>query len=214
MRKSRILSIILAILLTFTLLCGMVGCSCNTKKSFTVTFNGGEGAVLISGQAVQTVTDASQLKPPVFEKPGYAFDSWSLILSDIKENTTVEALWYSGYRIILNRRYVDTNRSETVTIGYSPLRGDNIKVGYGAKLGALDTLFPSPNIGNEDYEFLCWELVLLDGSIVVLTEDTVFDDSLFTNLNMTEEEAFDMRGKTFNVNPILKFIGKYTPPLN
>lgn len=211
MKKSRILSILLVVLLSFTLVGSMLGCSCSSKKSFTVTFVGGDGAVLVSGKAVQTVTDASQIQPPVFEKPGYAFDSWSLILGDIKEDATVEAIWYSGYRMVLSRRFINVDRNESVTVGYSPMRGDNVKVPYGSKLGALDTLFPEPVVLHEDYEFLRWELVLENGVSVVLTEETVFDDSFFVNLSMSEEQAFDMRGKTFTVNPILRFVGQYAP---
>lgn len=214
MKKSKILSILLALLISVSIFSGLFGCNCSGKEPFTVTFVGGEGAVLISGKAVQEVTDASQIKPPVFERPGYAFDSWSQVLGDIKEDTTVEAVWYSGYKVVLNRRYSDSTRNKTVTIGYDSKRGDTVKIPYGSTLGAMDVLFPAPIIADDDYEFLRWEIVLDNGMSYPLTEETVFNDDLFVGFDMTIDEAFNQRGNTFTVNPILKFIGTNWAPLD
>ena len=215
MKKSKILSILLALLISVSIFSGLFGCNCSGKEPFTVTFVGGEGAVLISGNAVQEVTDASQIQPPVFERPGYAFDSWSQVLGDIKEDTTVEAVWYSGYKVVLNRRYSDSTRNKTVTIGYDSKRGDTVKIPYGSTLGAMDVLFPMPILGDpDDYEFLRWEIVLDNGASFPLTEETVFNDDLFVGFGMTIDEAFNQRGKTFTVNPILKFIGTNWAPSN
>ena len=211
MKKSKILSILLALLISISIFGGLFGCDFAGKKSFTVTFVGGEGAVLVSGKVVQKVTDASQIQPPVFERTGYVFDSWSLVLGDINSDTTVEAIWYSGYRVVLNRRYYDEDRKENITIGYNPKRGDTVKIPYGTRLGGMDALFPEPIIGNEDYEFLRWEIVLNNGKSYPLTEETIFNDDLFVGFGMSAEEAFNQKGKTFTVNPILKHVGMYPP---
>ena len=214
MKKSKILSILLALLISVSIFSGLFGCNCSGKEPFTVTFVGGEGAVLVSGNAVQEVTDASQIQPPVFERPGYAFDSWSHVLGDINSDTTVEAIWYSGYKVVLNRRYNDVARNRNITIGYNSKRGDTVKIPYDSRIGAMDVLFPMPIIADDDYEFLRWEIVLDNGVSYPLTEETVFNDDLFVGFDMTIDEAFNQRGKTFTVNPILKFIGTNWAPLD
>ncbi len=211
MKKSKILSILLALLISMSIFSGVFGCNCSGKESFTVTFVGGEGAVLVSGKAVQTVTDASQIQPPVFERPGYGFDSWSLIILDIKESTTVKAVWYSGYKVVLSRKYVDYERNgKTVVVGYDTRRGDTFKIPYGSRLGAKGTLFPFAESMDGDYEFLRWNLVLDNGKVIALNEETTFNDELFVTFGMTEEQAFNQRGKSLNIKPIMKFIGKYS----
>ncbi len=211
MRKSKILSILLALLIGISVFSGLFGCNCAGKEPFTVTFVGGEGAVLVSGDLVQEVTEASQIQPPVFQRPGYAFDSWSHILEDISEDTTVEALWYSGYKVVLNRRYYDSTRNKNITIGYDSRRGDTVKIPYNTRLGAMDTLFPIPIIADDDYEFSYWEIVLDDGLSYALAEETIFNDDLFVAFGVSVDEVFNERGKTFTVNPILKFVGHYAP---
>ena len=213
MKKSRILSILLTLIISISFFSGIFGCNSSCKKSFTVTFVGGEGAVLVSGKAVQEVTDVSQIQPPIFEREGYAFDSWSHVLEDISGDTTVEAIWYSGYKVKLSRMYYDANRKRNITIGYNPKRGDIVKIPYDTTLGAINTLFPAPIISDEDYEFAYWEIVLENGACYILTEETVFNDNLFTGFGIAADEAFNERGKIFNVNPILRFVGSHWAPL-
>ena len=208
MKRSKILAILLALALSLTVFCGALGCDCTSKQTFTVRFVGGEGAVLVSGKTVQTVEDARDIQPPVFEKQGYVFNGWSVILRDIKEDTTVEALWYSGYKVVLGRRYRDKQRgNREVTIVYST--SNTVAVYYDSTFG--ETLFPKANSADEDYVLAYWELVLDDGRTVELKNGMVFNDELFCQLGMTESEAFNMRGKTLTVNPILKFVGSYAP---
>ena len=211
MRKSRILSTILAIFLCLAVFCG---CQCNEPKTFTVTFDG-DGGVLVSGETVQTVKNASELIPPVFEKPGFAFDNWDLVLGVITEDTTVKALWYSGYKLVLGRRYYDEQHDEIVSIGYEKNRGDTVKISYGARMGRNGALIPEPLLGNtEDYEFLHWTYTYeLNGTTgtVILDENTCFNDEFFTQLGFTEEQAFEMRGKTLQIAPVLKFDSDFSP---
>ena len=211
MRKSKILSILLALLIIISVSSGLFGCNCMNKEPFTVTFVGGEGAVLVSGELVQEVTDASQIKPPVFENPGYAFDSWSHKLEDISSDTTVEAIWYSGYKAVLSRRYYDVARKRNITIGYNVKRGDVVKIPYNTRLGAMDVLFPAPIIADDDYKFLHWEIVLDNGETFALNEETVFNDELFVGFGISRDEVFNERGKIFTINPILKYNGYYAP---
>ena len=63
MRKSKILSILLALLISISVSGGLFGCNCMNKEPFTVTFVGGEGAVLVSGEVVQVKLDRPFLKP-------------------------------------------------------------------------------------------------------------------------------------------------------
>ena len=70
----------------------LAGCSQQQKKMFTVTFDG-NGGTLISGEANQTVSKASELVEPEFELRGHNFDSWDVPLSTIVETTTVKAQW-------------------------------------------------------------------------------------------------------------------------
>ena len=201
MKKNKILSILLTFIISISVISGLFGC---TNKPFTVTFVGGDGAVLISGETVQTVSDASQLQPPVFEKEGHVFDGWSKILGKIRRDTTVKAVWYSGYVAVLGRRYYDENRNnKEITVGYDVKRGDTVKIPYGSKIGALGVLFPKPIIGDNEYEFLCWELVLRNGTKHQLTSNTIFNDDLFVGFGMTQEDAFKERGNTITINPVL-----------
>lgn len=209
MRKSRILSILLALLISISVFSGVLGCGFMDEDVFTVTFVGGEGAVLVKGKAVQKITDAEQIQPPVFEKPGATFDSWSHVLKDITKDTTVEAIWYIGYKVELNDSYYDAKRRKEIDIGYGD-RG-TVKVPYGSTLGPNGPLFPNPYIGNGDYEFLRWDIVLDNGEVFPLTEATIFNDELFVGFGLSTDEAFNYRGKILTVNPILKYIGRYTP---
>ncbi len=86
MKKSKIILLLSAILLITSLFA--VGCGDGT---FKVTFDG-NGGNLISGRRVQQVKEASDIKIPVFEKPGYTL-SWDKDISAITEETTVTAQW-------------------------------------------------------------------------------------------------------------------------
>ena len=67
---------------------------CVRNSDFTVTFVGNaDDAVLYHGDAVQTVSDASELVEPIFVRPGYNFTSWSKAITEIDEDTTVKANW-------------------------------------------------------------------------------------------------------------------------
>lgn len=78
-----ILSLLIAISVVFSVGCG--------EKSFTVRFHA-NGGVLVSGEEVQTVTDASQLVPPVYEREGYVL-SFDKVLKNITKDTEVFAVW-------------------------------------------------------------------------------------------------------------------------
>lgn len=81
---------LICLLSCLTVFASLAFVGCNV--GFTVTFDG-DGGTLVSGKEVQTVTSASQIKPPNYEKEGYEFDGWSVLLDGIKEDTTVKAKW-------------------------------------------------------------------------------------------------------------------------
>lgn len=61
------------------------------KEKFTVRFYA-NGGTLVSGEEVQTVSSASEIVPPVYEKEGYVL-SFDKIIADITEDTEVYAVW-------------------------------------------------------------------------------------------------------------------------
>lgn len=62
------------------------------KQPFTVTFDG-DGGTLVSGETVQTVLKAEDLRPPRFAKEGYEQDGWDTDLSKIVLDATVKAVY-------------------------------------------------------------------------------------------------------------------------
>ncbi len=75
----------------FTAVFLSTGC---VPKEFTVTFNGGtDDAVLAWGKEKQVVTSSSQIKVPIYTRPGYNFVGWDRSISMIEESTTVKAQW-------------------------------------------------------------------------------------------------------------------------
>ena len=94
---KRIAVICLSLLLAFTALFATFGCSCSQgSKTFTVTFLGGaDDAELYyaNDNYVQTVSDYTELNPPVYVRPGYNFDGWTIALNEINKDTVVKAMW-------------------------------------------------------------------------------------------------------------------------
>ena len=93
----RIIALVLSIFMLVTVGATLTGCG---EKSFTVTFDAGEKegeATLAEGYdesyLVQTVTSASQLKPPKFISKDKYHNSWDKVISRINSNTRVSALW-------------------------------------------------------------------------------------------------------------------------
>ena len=97
-KLKRIIAIIVAVLLLAT--AGVSVALLGKDKEFTVTFNAGEKegvAVLAEGYdesyLVQTVTSASQLKPPKFISEDGYHNGWNKVIKKINSDTTVSALW-------------------------------------------------------------------------------------------------------------------------
>ncbi len=61
------------------------------EKEFTVRFYS-NGGTLVSGQEIQTVTSASEIIPPVYERAGYLL-SFDKIIKNIDKDTEVFAVW-------------------------------------------------------------------------------------------------------------------------
>ena len=105
--KRKLISILLAIILLLTVPATILGCGNNSGQghTFTVTFTGGEDAILYkcphqnngecvsSNRCVQTVSKASELVAPIFVRENYFFDAWDETIFTISKNTTVSAIW-------------------------------------------------------------------------------------------------------------------------
>lgn len=96
-KLKRIIALILSVFMISTVGVSLVGCA---PKPFTVTFTAGEKegeATLAEGYdesyLVQTVTSASQLKPPKFISKDKYHNGWDKVISRINSNTRVSALW-------------------------------------------------------------------------------------------------------------------------
>ncbi len=88
MRK--ITSVLLAIILSLAIFCTAVGCGENGK--FTVTFDA-NGGTLVEGSLVQEIQSVEDIVLPQLEREGWTFIGWDTALVEIKESTTVKALW-------------------------------------------------------------------------------------------------------------------------
>lgn len=72
------------------------------KMYFTIVFDG-NGGTLFSGEETQTVTDASQIVPPVYKKDGCEFAGWSSSISELNSDTIVRAQWNTVGFIVIFR---------------------------------------------------------------------------------------------------------------
>lgn len=88
MKNKRIFSA----LILLTLLVSLVVFSSCMEKTFTVSFSS-NGGVLVSGKEVQTVTKASEIVPPTYEKEGYIFSGWDTIIKGVNEDKKITAEW-------------------------------------------------------------------------------------------------------------------------
>ncbi len=88
MRK--ITSIILAVLLAVGAFFMVGGCAGQNKIKVTFDLDGG---TLVTGELVQEVTKADEIKIPEIVKEGYTFVGWDTTISTIKEDATIKALW-------------------------------------------------------------------------------------------------------------------------
>lgn len=62
-------------------------------ETCTVTFSGGEGAVLLEGERIQTLRKGQTPVPPRFEKAGYTLAGYDSELLPLYEDTTFTARW-------------------------------------------------------------------------------------------------------------------------
>ena len=89
MRKF--LSIILAAVLTVASVFSVVGCA--KSKTFKVVFETEGGVRVAGGALIQEVENAEQISLPILEREGYTFIDWDKVISEIKMDTVVKAVW-------------------------------------------------------------------------------------------------------------------------
>ena len=119
-KVKKIIALVLAVLFIVPMATSVVGCK---SKTFTVTFNAGkyEGiAKLAEGfdesVLVQTVSSAAELIEPRFVCEGEYHNGWNKVLRDIKEDTTVSAVWYpSSFSVKLNPNAQDVKLCSDTT---------------------------------------------------------------------------------------------------
>ncbi len=211
MKKIKFLSIIIASLLIFSVFCGCVpskNCSACKEKPFTVTFDLNGGTRVGGGELVQTVTRARDIKAPIVEREYYSFDGWDVVLKNIKKDTTVKAIWYSGYKLYFPTSYLDMSRKNSkgeqgllVSISYP--NGRLVKYSVdGEPFGENGVKAPLIFLGDSDYKFKHWILKYeLDGVAkeYILTPQTVINDAFFIGLGFTEQEALELHGGEFEL---------------
>lgn len=169
---------LICLLSCLTVFASLAFVGCNAE--FTVTFDG-DGGTLVSGKEVQTVTSASKIKPPNYEKEGYEFDGWSVLLDDIKEDTTIKAKWKMRYSVVFSNAPRNNKKTDRTVI-----IGDEYK---GVKISLDETLgdkLPAGIVTNpEDYKFKKW-VVYINGKTIEIKKDTVFNEELLEGLTGTE----------------------------
>ena len=93
LKKLPIKKIVAGVVCTAMFVSAFTGCESNSKsKGFKVSFYG-DGGTLVSGDAVQTVKDASEIVAPTYSMRGYVFDGWDIPLDTITDTITVKAQW-------------------------------------------------------------------------------------------------------------------------
>lgn len=211
MKKVKFLSILIASLLIFSVFCGCgssKNCSACKDKPFTVTFDLNGGERVGGGELVQTVTRAKDLVAPIVERKYYSFDGWDVVLKNIKEDTTVKAIWYSGYKFYFPTSYLDNDRKNSngekgyvVSISYP--NGRLVKYSVdGEAFGENGVKAPLIYLGDSDYKFKNWILKYeLDGQSkeYVLTPQTIINDAFFISLGFSEQEALELHGEEFEL---------------
>lgn len=184
MKNKRILTLIITAMALVCTLFAFSACKEPEETSFTVTFNG-SGGELIYGLEVQTVTEASQIVPPEYQKEGYDFSGFDIDLRTITMDTTVNAKWsIKVFKITL-----DANGGE---VGNSV-----ITVNYGENIPQL----PLPN--NPGYVFCGWQIKGQIGKFI--TQGMAYDFGKDISVVAVWEEmtptvfhvTYDMKGGEF-----------------
>ena len=126
-----------------------------------ITFNG-NGGTLVNGEEVQSITHPEQIVEPVYERTGYTFVGWDVVLEDILADTLVTAKW------AVNEYTLTFDANGGVLDGYE----NGLKVTFGQSVGTL----PVPT--RDDYKFVGWVNAddetqdFHDGMVYNFTQDT------------------------------------------
>ncbi|MDY0063990.1 MAG: leucine-rich repeat protein [Bacilli bacterium] len=108
--------------------------------TYTVTFDG-DGGVLISGEAVQTIEHGQMAIAPVFEKEGHKFSYWIGNFNAIYSDKTIKAFWIAESYFIT----FDGNGG-TLTNG-------SVSITYTLPYGVTVT---TPSFTRENYHIVGW----------------------------------------------------------
>lgn len=113
---KKLLALLIAVISIFS----VVSFSACNKDTFTVTFHA-NGGTLVSGQEVQTVSSASEIAPPVYEKKGYGLTGFDKVISTIDCDTDVYAVWnYKIFKLFFNANGGTISQSE-FTVAYDSI---------------------------------------------------------------------------------------------
>ncbi|MBQ3116472.1 MAG: InlB B-repeat-containing protein [Clostridia bacterium] len=130
--KKRIFGIALALLVAISTLLSVVGCG--GKNKFTITFDANGGQWVGGGAIEQTVSSVDNLEMPIFEKEGHIFVGWDRVISEIKEDATVKAVWkpvmFTVTFIVSGGEYVSGDLIQSVVRGNDLVAPVYKKEGY------------------------------------------------------------------------------------
>ena len=183
MKNKRLFLLMISIMLISSLFL-FASCWEEEKNPFIVTFNA-NGGMLVSGQEVQSVKDASEIVPPEYFKEGHEFVGFDKTLSELNEDTTVNAVW----RV---KAYVITFDADGGQVSES-----FISVNFGENIPTL----PIPE--KAGYVFTGWKTKGADGKII--SQGSVYSFSKDITVVALWEEitpvvfhiTYDMNGAEF-----------------
>ncbi len=87
---KKILALIISVITLFSV---SMLFACGGGDEFTVTFEANGGKLVGDTSLTQVVSDAEDIVEPKFERAGYEFTGWSVIISQIEKDTVVKAEW-------------------------------------------------------------------------------------------------------------------------
>ncbi len=147
------------------------------RKEFTVRFHA-NGGTLVSGEEVQTVKDAKEIIPPVYEKEGYIL-SFDKIIENITEDAEVYAVW------------TPINYKLSFDANGGTFFNKTISIALGEKLSNL----PIPT--KDGYIFTGWyigETLITDGYKWNFTEDKLAKATYVEDDDETFSITYDLGG--------------------
>lgn len=188
------LSAMLIVVSLFAYACG--------PKSISVKFDA-NGGTLVSGEVEQVVDDVSKIQEPVFTREGYTFGGLDTVLSHIKSDTIVKALWVPNvYTVTFN-----LNDSAEFPATMS---------GQAVREYVYDSAMALPVPERNGFIFTGWKLgselgtELVNGSAVKILDDATAYATWIVDDSKTYTITYDLGGGSLGVGLSNPTTYKYT----